>query len=159
MIQRIQSVFLFLLAVAMVLVAFSPIWEQVNPAQTQRMMLTAWSLKTIAIDSQEVLAEKSVFYIGGLALTSALLALFSLLQYKDRGRQLMLNMVNALLMMGTVISMVWQVHQANAIINPGVNGAFVLGFWAVFFALVMNMLANRFIRKDEKLVRSIDRIR
>ena len=50
-------------------------------------------------------------------------------------------------------------HTANALINPEVNGAFVTGFWAIFGGMICNLLANRFIRKDEMLVRSVDRIR
>jgi hypothetical protein len=46
MIQRIQTIFLFLVAVAMILVIAFPIWQQVNPSQTQLMTLTAWNLTT-----------------------------------------------------------------------------------------------------------------
>jgi hypothetical protein len=160
MIQRIQTIFLFLLAVAMILVLIFPIWQQVNPDQTQLMTLTAWSLTTIDVTSKEVLASESkAIVIGILAIVSVALALFSIFSYKNRGKQMMLNMFNSLAMVANVGLIVWFTHTANADFNPNVNGAFVLGFWAIFAALVMNMLANRFIRKDEKLVRSVDRIR
>ncbi|PRY88922.1 DUF4293 domain-containing protein [Mongoliibacter ruber] len=160
MIQRIQTVFLFLLMVAMVLVMLFPIWQQVDPGQVQLMTLTAWSLTTVDVTSQEVIASESkVMVIGILALVSIGLAAFSIFSYKNRGKQMMINMFNSLAMVVNVGFIVYFTYSANADFNPQVNGAFVLGFWAIFAALVMNMLANRFIKKDENLVRSVDRIR
>ncbi|WP_291779951.1 DUF4293 domain-containing protein [Cecembia sp.] len=159
MIQRIQTVFLFLVAVAMLLVLVFPIWHQVNPDQTQIMTLDAWSLVTKDIASDEVIEKENKMFIGILAIAAAALAIFSLLQYKNRPKQMFLNMINSLVMLVIVGLMVWFTHSANEYFNPNVNGAFVLGFWATFGGLVMNLLANRFIRKDEMLVRSVDRIR
>jgi hypothetical protein len=34
-----------------------------------------------------------------------------------------------------------------------------MGFFLVIIAMICNILANRFIRRDEKLVRSADRMR
>ncbi|EKB47386.1 DUF4293 domain-containing protein [Cecembia lonarensis] len=159
MIQRIQSVFLFLVAVAMVLVLIFPVWHQVNPDQTQIMTLDAWSLVTKDVASEQIIDSENKMFIGLLAIIAAGLAIFSLLQFKNRPKQMMINMINSLVMLTIVGLMVWVTHTANEVFNPNVNGAFVLGFWAVFAGLVSNILANRFIRKDEMLVRSVDRIR
>jgi drug/metabolite transporter (DMT)-like permease len=159
MIQRIQTVFLFLVVVAMVLVVVFPIWHQVNPDQTQIMTLDAWSLITKDVASDEVIAKENKMIIGILAVLAASLATYSMLQYKNRTRQMFINMMNSLVMLVCVGLIVWITHSANEVFNPNVNGAFVLGFWAFFGGLVMNLLANRFIRKDEMLVRSVDRIR
>ncbi len=162
MIQRIQTIFLFLVAVAMVLVLIFPIWHQVNQDQTLMMTLDAWSLKTVGLQAGEetaVVASESKFYIGLLAIAAAVLAIFSIFQYKNRARQMMFNMINSFVMVINVGVIVWTTHQANDVFNPNVSGAFVIGFWAIFAAMIMNLLANRFIRKDEMLVRSVDRIR
>lgn len=162
MIQRIQTIFLFLVAVAMILVLIFPIWHQVNLDQTQRMTLDAWSLTTTNLQAGEettVVASDSKFYIGILAIIAAVLALFSIFQYKNRTKQMMFNMINSFVMVINVGIIVWTTHQANEIFNPNVSGDFVLGFWAIFAAMILNLLANRFIRKDEMLVRSVDRIR
>lgn len=160
MIQRVQTIFLFLLMIAMTLVLFFPIWQQVNPDQTQLMTLSAWSLQITDVSSDEIVqSESKALVIAILAMISIVLAGLSIFSYKDRGRQMMLNMFNSLAMVANVGLIVWFTYSANADFNPDVNGAFVLGFWAIFAALVMNMLANRFIRKDEMLVRSVDRIR
>jgi hypothetical protein len=47
----------------------------------------------------------------------------------------------------------------NEAIKAQDGGVYGTGFWAILVAMVMNMLANRFIKKDEALVRSVDRIR
>ncbi len=159
MIQRVQSIFLFLVAVAMLLVLLFPIWHQVNPAQTEMTTLNAYTLKTVEIASQETVSQEGKYFIAGLALLAMGLALFSLSQYKDRGKQMLINMINSIVMVTNVGLIVWTAHSANEAINPQVNGAFVLGFYAIFGGMIMNLLANRFIRKDEMLVRSVDRIR
>lgn len=162
MIQRVQTIFLFLVAVAMLLVTYFTIWEQVNPDQTEKMKLTAWNLTTYAIQNGqegEVLQQKGVFYIGILAIIAAILALYSLSQYKNRTKQMFLNMINSLVMGSTLGVVVYQSYQGNLDINPNVNGAFVMGFYAIVAAIILNVVSNRFIRKDEMLVKSVDRIR
>jgi hypothetical protein len=159
MIQRIQTVFLFLVAVAMTLVLTFPIWHQVNPDQSQRMTLNAFNLMTMDITSGEVISSESKIFIAILAILAIGLAFFSIFQYKNRTKQMFINMINSLVMVTNVGVIVWISHNANEVFNPQVNGAFVLGFWAILGGLVMNILANRFIRKDEMLVRSVDRIR
>lgn len=150
---------MFLVAVAMVLVLIFPIWHQVNPSQTQMTTLTAWALTTIDVESGVVVQSSSKIAIAILAFVSMGLALFSIFQYKNRTRQMFVNMMNSLSMVINVGVIIWFSHSANEVINPQVNGAFVIGFWAIFAGMIMNLLANRFIRKDEMLVRSVDRIR
>lgn len=159
MIQRIQTVFLFLVAVAMILVVVFPIWHQVNPGQTEMMTLTAWQLENVDTATNDVLNSASRPVSGILAILTAGLAIFSLLQYHNRTKQMFLNMINSLLMVVNVGIIIYISHSANAEFNPNVSGAFVTGFWAIFGGMICNLLANRFIRKDEMLVRSVDRIR
>ena len=162
MIQRVQTIFLFLVAVAMLLVTYFTIWEQVNPDQTEKLKLTAWHLTNYAIeDGQEasIISQKGVHYIGVMAIAAAILALYSLSQFKNRTRQMFLNMMNSLLMGSTLGVVVYQSYQANMDFNPAVGGAFVIGFYAIVVGIIFNVVSNRFIRKDEMLVKSVDRIR
>src|SRR5690554_628170 len=162
MIQRIQTIFLFLVAVAMLSVTYLTIWEQVNPDQTEKMKLTAWNLTTYAIEEGaegSILGQKGVFYIGILAIAAAGLALYSLSQFKNRTKQMFLNMINSLVMGITLGVTVFQTYQANEVFNPAAQGAFVIGFYAIVAGIILNVVSNRFIRKDEMLVRSVDRIR
>jgi hypothetical protein len=159
MIQRVQTIFLFLVALFMVLMLFFPLWSQVNPTQTEQMILTAWYLTVFEIDTQMVANQTSTAYIGVLGIIAALLALYSLSQFKDRKRQMMLNMINSMVMVVTLGATVFLSINANEEIGGRDTGAYMMGFYLIVFAMVMNILANRFIRKDELLVRSVDRIR
>ena len=49
--------------------------------------------------------------------------------------------------------------KAKDLFEPAVAGTFGFGFYALVTAMLANVLANRFIRRDEKLVRSQDRMR
>jgi len=79
--------------------------------------------------------------------------------YKNRKKQLLLNMINALLMGLTLGAAVYTSYKANENFNPAVGGAFLIGFYSIVFGLILNLVANRFIKKDEMLIRSVDRIR
>ena len=159
MIQRVQTVFLLLVAIAMITSTLTPIWLQVNPMQTQSMEMTAWYTTIREIPGVNIISQSNNIYIGILALLTAAMAIYSLLQYKNRKKQLLLNMINALLMGLTLGLVVYTSFQANEDFNPAVGGAFVLGFYSIALGLILNLVANRFIRKDEMLVRSVDRIR
>lgn len=162
MIQRVQTVLLFFVAVAMVLVMFSPLWEQVNRDNTEKLSLTAWALTTYSVSAgsdDTVQQEQNHFLIGVLSIIAAVVALYSLSQFKNRTKQMFLNMINSLVM-GVLLGVtVYQSYQANTEFNPVDSGTFVLGFYAIVAGIILNVLSNRFIRRDEMLVRSVDRIR
>lgn len=159
MIQRIQTLFLLLVAIAMITAVATPIWLQVNAMGNQYVEMTAWQITISELPQKNTLSQSSNIYIGILALLAAVIAIYSLLQFKNRKKQLMLNMINALLMGLTLGLVVYTSFKTNEDFNPAVSGSFVLGFYAIAFALIMNLVANRFIRKDEMLIRSVDRIR
>ena len=97
--------------------------------------------------------------MAALASFAGLLALISIFQYRIRSRQLLLNMINSLVMVSLVAATFLTTNGINADLNSQDGGNYGFGFWSILVAMVMNMLANRFIKKDEALVRSVDRIR
>jgi len=159
MIQRVQTIFLFLVAVFMLLVLYFPIWTQINPTMTETMTLTAWSLTVIDIAEQGVVSTTSTIYIALMALAAAIIAIYSLSQFKNRKKQMMLNMINSLVMVITLGTIVFLTMNANEEFGGQDSGEYMAGFYVIIFAMLMNIVSNRFIRKDEMLVRSVDRIR
>ena len=123
------------------------------------MEMTAWYTTITDTIDGSIISQSNNIYIGILAIISAALAIYSLLQYKNRKKQLLINMINALMMASTLGLAVYTSFQANESFNPTVGGAFLIGFYSIVFGLIMNLIANRFIRKDEMLIRSVDRIR
>lgn len=157
MIQRIQTIFLLLVVVCMGITIGSTLWIQTSPTAT------TWELSAFMLDqtspSGDLEASTPKWYIGALAAFVGLMALISIFQYKNRARQMMLNMINSLLMVGLVVLVFLTTNGVNTQIQSSDSGTYQVGFWVILAAMVLNMLANRFIRKDEALVRSVDRIR
>ena len=169
MIQRIQTIFLFLIVVAMGVALLNPIWEKAGKPFPEIASLTA-----IQYTEQQVPAPQagvppskapvsmvtSVWYLGLLIGLVGLAALYAIFQYRNRLTQVMLCAVNALMLtaiMGIVLYRTLYVGKEYG--NPAEQGDFQLGFYAIIAALLFNALANRFIRRDEKLVRGADRLR
>lgn len=158
MIQRVQTIFLFLVAVAMGITLSMELWQQVAVDSGESFSLSALFLEKYN-SAGEVIQSESKWYIAALASFVGFLAIISIFQFRNRGRQMMLNMVNSLLMVGLVATVFITTNGINSEIASSASGNYKLGFWVILVAMVCNMLANRFIKKDEALVRSVDRIR
>ncbi|SHH06961.1 DUF4293 domain-containing protein [Flavobacterium defluvii] len=138
MIQRIQTVYLILTFIATsVLMLFIPLW----------------TLKT-----------GKVFYfnqdpvyniIVGL---STMLTIVSIISYKKRQNQFVLNRLNIILnliLLGLFVyrSLNLSGETANVVSEKGI------GMFLPIVAIVLLVLANKAIKKDEDLVKSVDRLR
>lgn len=166
MIQRIQTILLLGVALCMGLVLAYPIWFETNAEQTQGMMMTAFSTEIIDFggtmnngDDDTVVSSSANWYIAALAVVAGLVALLSIFQFKNRLNQMKLGALNALLMASTLGLSYYSIFQNEASFSATTQGNISLGFYLPAFAMLLNILSNRFIRKDEKLVKSVDRIR
>ena len=163
MIQRIQSIFLFLVAASMVTLLFFPIWNKVDVEKRELVKITAlqFTHETENIDTKEitVIAESHTFYIAILAILAAAVAVYSIFRYDNRLLQMKLGALNSLLMGSMIGVIMYFVFHAEKIIIPQVQGNYLFAFYLGISGLMFNLLANRFIRKDDKLVKSADRLR
>ncbi|MCE2776905.1 MAG: DUF4293 domain-containing protein [Algoriphagus sp.] len=157
MIQRVQTIFLFLIAVGMGVTLSTQLWSQ-GGAAGDSWNLSAFLMSNLD-ETGQAIQSSSKWYLGALASLSAILALVSIFQYKLRSRQLLLNMINSLVMVSLVAATFLTTSGVNEAIKAQDGGDYGIGFWSILVSMVMNMLANRFIKKDEALVRSVDRIR
>lgn len=158
MIQRIQSVFLLLLALAMGSVLFLPIWSKSDPVSGQHLVMTAISL-SYAPSDPGMSVSTSTWPIAALATASMFVALIEIFQYRNRLRQLQLGLLNLLLIIATIGTSFYYTSIGEQQLNLKIMGSFEAGFYLPTLALLLNLLANRFIRRDEQLVRSMDRLR
>lgn len=165
MIQRVQTIFLLLISVCMGTVLAYYIWTGRADEQNQVMSLSAFSIEVIDTNGtlsdfsdDTVLESRGTWYIGVLAILASLTALVSVFQYKNRLNQMKLGALNSLFMVATLGLSYFNISQLEGI-APEVQGAPQLGFYLPVAGLLLNMVANRFIRRDEKLVKSVDRIR
>lgn len=165
MIQRVQTIFLFLIAVCMFMMLFVPIWEKVSVKQQEKVAMDAYYMIHYTIDSEAenpdytITNEKSIYYIAILSLISGLIAAFSIAKYKNRMTQITLGLVNTFVIAATFGICIYFMFQGENLFAPELRGNYEIGFFLPPLALLFNSMANRFIRRDEKLVRSVDRIR
>ena len=68
-------------------------------------------------------------------------------------------MLNTLVLAGLLGTMVYYSYYVGEEMIAGAPGEREAAFYLPFLALVLNAFANRFIRRDEQLVRSVDRLR
>ncbi len=161
MIQRVQTLFLLGFIICMALIFIFPIWEKSNPEDSIKYTLDAfyWTEFAKKGDVWEFVSSKQVFYLAGLSMVSCFVALFSIFQYKKRLLQMKLGALNAFVVMAYVAAATYFIYQGENQIGFESKGIFKVGYFLPLGALLFNSLANRFIKKDEKLVRSVDRIR
>ena len=157
MIQRIQSVFLALLALAMASILFLPLWHKIDGLTRQELTLGAFGFATKSVELPATLGP--VWLIGVLAGASAAVALAEIFQFRNRTRQQLLGQLNLLLITATLGAGFYFSNKGEQLLNIKLEGQFLLGFYLPTLALLLNLLASRFIRRDEQLVRSMDRLR
>ncbi len=161
MIQRIQSIFLLLVAAIMLAVLFLPLWADFKSDGSEQVTMTPLKLTYAQQDdfgNFTTISEKPTYYLFIIGLVAVGVAVFSIFQYRNRLTQMKLGALNSLLM-GVFIGLTYFFAMKAENMIPGTVGQFQVGFFIVAAALLCNSLANRFIRKDEKLVRDADRIR
>lgn len=169
MIQRIQTIFLFLIVVAMGVALANPLWEKSGVQSSELATLTA-----LQYSQQQAILQQpgvppstspttfitSVWYLGLLLGLVALSSLYAIFQYRNRLTQTALCAINALMLTAIMSIVLYRtLYAGQEFGNAADQGTFLPGFYAIIAALVCNALANRFIRRDEKLVRGSDRIR
>lgn len=166
MIQRFQTVLLFGVAVCMATILAFYIWGEATPDQSKVATMTAFKMQvvdtagTLADQSDDiVLRTDSTWYIAALAIAASIVAMVSVFQYKNRLNQMKLGALNALLMAATLGVSYYKIYQYENLVNPEGQGSIQMGFFLPAVAMILNIISNRFIRKDEKLVKSVDRIR
>lgn len=164
MIQRIQTLFLLGVAVLMGMTNAYYIWGENSEDQTKVATLTTMKMQVIDTagtlrdtSDDTVIREDGTWYIGVLSILAALVAIYSILQFKNRLNQMKLGALNALFMAATLGLSYYKIYQYEGLIEG--QGQISLGFYLPAGAMLLNIIANRFIRKDEKLVKSVDRIR
>ncbi|MDN5216030.1 DUF4293 domain-containing protein [Fulvivirgaceae bacterium BMA12] len=164
MLQRVQTIFLLCVIISMILMLFLPIWEKATGGENEGEQITLnafYQVHSQAGDNgTEGQAEKkSTFYIAIFAVLAIAVAGTSMFKYNNRLTQIKLGALNSLLIAGAMGTSLYFAMGGEKIIDPGVQGSYQLGFFMPVAALIFNLMANRFIRKDEKLVKSVDRLR
>ena len=165
MIQRIQTVFLVIVIAAMCGFCFSTVWVKVNEKTADEIILTPTSMTYYkgsagnnALSNLSE-AESSLYHILILAAIVSLLAFVSILSFKKRVNQMKYGFVNTLLLVIIIALLFFQIMEGDKLVPHPSYGTYKIGFFLPVIALLFNVIANIYIKKDEDLVRSADRIR
>lgn len=157
MLQRVQSIFLLIVAVAAGVFVSLPLWEKTT-GSGETFKLSAWQFIHQLNPTQSQIQPVIYLGIGGLVIAG--IALFTIFKFRNRLLQAALCAVNSILM--TVIlgtSLYIALYGEAAQVNPEDKGSFHYGFYALVAGIVANAMANRFIRKDERTVKESNRMR
>ncbi|AYN68843.1 DUF4293 family protein [Euzebyella marina] len=136
MIQRIQTVYLF---IVVLIVAIVPFW------------VNLWS----DANGNEIYAQNEIL-ISGAFYISAILALVAILLFKNRKNQFVLNRLNLLINLFLLGFFVYRSLNLSGETEVSEKG---IGMLIPVISIVFLVLANRAIKKDEDLVKSVDRLR
>lgn len=158
MIQRIQTIYLFVAFTALVAIYFFPLADFTSEFVYYKMYLT--NVKNFGsentIDFNERIVLPVAIFNGMLALTAAI----SIFLYKNRRYQskivklgILMNVILVALIFFVFVPLVSRSLKATADYSQ------YIGIYFTLISLLMLILANRNIVKDEKLVRAADRLR
>ncbi len=153
MIQRIQTVYLVLALVVLSFLFLAPICSYADAEGTS----FALSIKDMVGSDGSVVGAKSNVTLLILSPIAALAVIFMIVQFKNRQKQLSAGRLIYFLL-GTIIILAWFFIEANKYEGMEITG-YGLGYFAPVAALPFIFLANRAIKKDEELVKSLDRLR
>ncbi len=159
MIQRIQTIFLFLVVLSMGLMTFlMPLWAVGLPDGSKAAKL--WAYEFILKEGETLKDLANPLPILILAALASIVAIVSISQFKNRLLQMKLGMLNSILIGGTLVAAVIYINIGTAEFGPGeLIGGYRTGFFMPIVALLGNFMANRFIRRDERMVKDSDRLR
>jgi len=149
MIQRIQSLWLFLASVLAVVMYFFPVIE-LNADNS----VMVWSYESISVAGINGFIQTG-YIIAGLLGLIAFFSFIAIFLYKRRTLQMRFCTVISLLDIFLVILIV--VFSINKADSPGITIGLSAVLPIIIFILVL--MARRAVRRDELLVKAADRIR
>ena len=145
MIQRIQSIFLLVAALAVGSLFKFP------------FATTTMAVEPYFSDMKYMINDDMI--LMGLTVLTGILIIAAIFLYQNRPLQKRITLVSLILSFFTAIVAVWLIYSkasewsSEMVLNDG------LGIYATAFAFICLIAANYFISKDEKTVRSMDRLR
>jgi len=154
MIQRIQSIYLLLAVIALSLVFFFPIAELLVDGK----LLSIFRYRGLyELNAGQEILKIAAYPLAILFSINILIGIITIFKYKNRKLQMRLCLINILLLIGAL----GLAYFMTAFTFSDFNAVVQYKFAAVMpiIAIIFSFLAYKGIQKDEKLIKSIDRIR
>jgi hypothetical protein len=156
MIQRVQSIYLALIFILVAVMSFLPLVV----FQTVDHIFYMNIFRFEGVENLEFVANlPNIWPIGVLASILAVLSIYSLVNYKNRKQQMLVNMFNMLINFALLIAIFLYADNVASIENVNNEVIYDVAAYFPIATVLLLILANRNIRKDEKLVKEADRLR
>ncbi len=150
MIQRIQSVYLLLVAILLVVALCIPVGSYLCPNGYE----AGFTNLGVRMEDGSLLSSWGMFAI---LLLSAIVAFGTIFLFRNRILQIRMTIFNSLLLVGYYLAFVAFLFVFRSRLDASFHLSW--GLCLPFVSLVLNYLAIRAIGKDEVLVRAADRLR
>jgi len=157
MIQRPQTLFFLAIVAICVMLIFSDttFFEAQNTDSSQSVEVEYDETKLTATEGTS--SEVNTYMLGFIAAIGAL-AVAGLLLFKNRKLQTLISSVNYLLILGLIIIMYMYSMHIDYFEGTG-KQSFTFAALLPMALLFFNFLAIKGVKRDEKLIRSMDRLR
>lgn len=157
MVQRIQSVYLFLVVISLAAMFYFPLASFIGGEKDQ-LILYIYKLVSKVPDSSPAVPAWFIFPNLILASLSLAVTLFSIFLYKNRKMQL--KMVRFVVILILILIGAFFFYYAVELEEvSGIAAHYEIGAYLPLIAFVFLLLAYRGIMADEKLIRSSERLR
>lgn len=156
MLQRIQSVYLFLVFVFAILFLVFPLANFHIEGLSYPLTLSGMNLPEVY--HQVVSLGFWYYLVLGCFFAVLVFTVYTTFQYRRRLLQIRLGKMNIFLHVAMVAGAFFLIDHVREQLEP-VTSTYGVGIFFPMISMLLLLMANRAIRKDEELVRSSSRIR
>ncbi len=156
MIQRIQSIYLGLIFILVGVMAFLPLVIFHAGDHVFYMNIFRFEGASTLPFAQQL---PNIWPIAILAALLGTLAGISIFRYNNRKQQLKINMFNMLINFGLLVAIFLYADQVAQLATVSDKVTYDIAAYIPVITVLLLILSNRSIRKDDKLVRESDRLR
>lgn len=151
MIQRIQSVYLLLVTILLVMTAFMPIGYFI---ETDNITTHIFKPLGVSLANGEF---QSTWGLFGILILSAIIAFGTIFLYRNRMLQIRMTIFSSILLVGFYIAFLVFMFVLKEDLNAGFHLKWALSLPVI--CIILNNLSFRAIYRDEVMVRAADRLR
>jgi hypothetical protein len=158
MIQRIQSIYLLFAAACSAALFFFPVASFLSDLTYQKFYITR--LVNMAPGEPAAVTQSLILPLAVVGLVMIILAIAAIFLFKKRDLQLKLvktGILATIIMIAGIFFLYCPLIEKKLNIVPDYTSE--IGIYFPLIALVFFILANRAITRDDKLVKSLDRLR
>jgi len=158
MIQRVQTIYLGLIIILLSIVTIgSPLFSFVN--DSSRFTFNSWGITEYSVADGKILGSSTFpIFIGMISLV--LLSFICLMAYKNVNRQFKLGRsIFYIYFLSLIAVILLSVYGGSLLDVKTTSREMGLGYWLFIAGFPFSFLANVGIKKDKKLLDSLDRLR